>query len=68
MILRTYTGTRGSLCRPDRDFPIFVRWYKRGQLDLDALVTQRYTLEQINEAVADLAGGRIHGRSIIMYA
>jgi len=22
---RTYTGTRGSLCRPDRDFPTFVR-------------------------------------------
>jgi Zn-dependent alcohol dehydrogenase len=65
---RTYTGTRGSLCRPDRDFPVFVRWYKRGQLDLDALVTQRYTLEQINDAVADLAAGRIHGRSIILYA
>ena len=65
---RTYTGTRGSLCRPDRDFPTFVRWYKRGQLDLDALVTQRYTLDQINDAVADLSGGRIHGRSIIMYA
>jgi Zn-dependent alcohol dehydrogenase len=65
---RTYTGTRGSLCRPDRDFPIFVRWYKRGQLDLDALVTQRYTLEQINDAVEDLSGGRIHGRSLITYA
>ena len=64
---RTYTGTRGSLCRPDRDFPVFVRWYKRGQLDLDALVTQRYTLDQINDAVADLSGGHIHGRSIIMY-
>jgi len=62
-------GTSGcSLCRPDRDFPTFIRWYKRGQLDLDALVTQRYILEQINDAVADLAGGRIHGRSIIMYA
>ena len=36
--------------------------------DLDALVTQRYTLDQINDAVADLSGGRIHGRSIIMYA
>ena len=54
--------------RPDRDFPIFVRWYQRGQLDLDALVTQRYTLDQINDAVADLSSGRIHGRSIIMYA
>jgi Zn-dependent alcohol dehydrogenase len=49
------------------DFPVFVRWYKRGQLDLGALVTQRYTLDQINDAVADLSGGHIHGRSIIMY-
>jgi Zn-dependent alcohol dehydrogenase len=64
---RTYTGTRGSLCRPDRDFPTFVRWYQQGRLDLDALVTQRYTLEQINEAVEDLSAGRIHGRSIILY-
>jgi Zn-dependent alcohol dehydrogenase len=64
---RTYTGTRGSLCRPDHDFPTFVRWYQRGQLNLDDLVTQRYTLDQINDAVADLTAGRIHGRSIIMY-
>ena len=64
---RTYTGTRGSLCRPDRDFPTFVRWYQQGRLNLDDLVTQRYTLDQINEAVDDLTHGRIHGRSIIMY-
>jgi len=64
---RTYTGTRGSLCRPDRDFPTFVRWYQRGQLNLDDLVTQRYTLNQINDAVSDLTAGGIHGRSIIMY-
>jgi Zn-dependent alcohol dehydrogenase len=65
---RTYTGTRGSLCRPDRDFPTFVRWYQQGRLNLDDLVTQRYTLEQINDAVEDLSAGRIHGRSIITYA
>jgi S-(hydroxymethyl)glutathione dehydrogenase/alcohol dehydrogenase len=44
-----------------------VRWYQRGQLNLDDLVTQRYTLDQINDAVADLTAGRIHGRSIILY-
>lgn len=64
---RTYTGTRGSICRPDRDFPTFVRWYKEGQLKLDDLVTQRYSLDQINDAVEDLSAGRIHGRSIIEY-
>ena len=30
-------------------------------------MTQRYTLEKINDAIADLSGGRIHGRSIITY-
>ena len=64
---RTYTGTRGSLCRPDRDFPTFIRWYREGKLDLDALVTKRYALDEINEAVDDLANGRISGRSIIQY-
>ncbi len=64
---RTYTGTRASLCRPDRDFPTFVRWYQEGKLDLDAMVTKRYSLDQINEAAADLKAGKISGRSIITY-
>ena len=33
---------------PDRDFPLFLRWYKEGDLDLKALVTQRYRIDQIN--------------------
>lgn len=64
---RTYTGTRGSLCRPERDFPTFVRWYREGKLDLNGLVTKRYALGEINEAIDDLASGRIAGRSIIEY-
>ena len=64
---RTYTGTRGSLCRPDRDFPTFVRWYREGNLDLNSLVTKRYSLDQINQAVEDLSRGKISGRSIIVY-
>ena len=64
---RTYTGTRASLCRPDRDFPTFVRWYQEGKLDLDAMVTKRYSLDQINEAASDLKAGKISGRSIITY-
>lgn len=64
---RTYTGTRGSLCRPDRDFPTFVRWFKEGKLDLNELVTRSYRLDQINEAVDDLTNGKITGRSVITY-
>ena len=47
---------------------MFVRCYREGKLKLDALVTRRYALEQINEAVDDLEHSRILGRAIITYA
>ena len=65
---RSFTPTSGGDCRPDRDFPLFMRWYREGKLKLDELVTRRYTLEQINEAVDDWEHGRILGRAIITYA
>jgi Zn-dependent alcohol dehydrogenase len=65
---RSFTRTSGGDCRPERDFPLFVRWYREGKLKLDELVTQRYTLDQINTAVDDLEHGRILGRGIITYS
>ena len=65
---RSFTRTSGGDSRPDRDFPLFVRWFREGKLKLDELVTRRYALEQINEAVDDLEHGRILGRAIITYA
>ncbi|HEY7320473.1 MAG TPA: zinc-binding dehydrogenase [Candidatus Binatia bacterium] len=64
---RSFTRTSGGDCRPDRDFPLFVRWYREGKLKLNDLVTHRYTLDQINTAVEDLEHGRILGRGIITY-
>ena len=64
---KTYKGSIGGSCKPDRDFPMFIRWFKEGQLDLNALVTTRYKLEQISEAVEALGAGRIAGRSIIEF-
>ena len=57
----------GGSSVPDHDFPQFVRWYKEGILDLDALVTKRWTLDQINEGVADLRAGNVFGRAIIEF-
>ena len=62
---KKYIGSIGGSCRPDRDFPMFLRWYHEGELDLDALVTARYPLDAINEATAALEGGEISGRSIL---
>ncbi|NIO10248.1 MAG: zinc-binding dehydrogenase [Deltaproteobacteria bacterium] len=65
---RTFTRTHAGDCRPDRDFPIFVRWYREGKLRLNDLVTKRYSLDQVNEAVSDLSEGRVMGRGIFVYS
>jgi len=62
---KTYKGSIAGSCKPDRDFPMFVDWFQDGVLDLDALVTTRYSLDQINEATTALEHGQITGRSIV---
>lgn len=64
---RSFTRTSGGDCKPDRDFPIFLRWFREGKLRLNELVTNRYRLDQINTAVDDLEHGRILGRGILMF-
>ena len=63
---RRYVTSFGA-SRPDRDFPIFLRWYRDGLFPLDKLVTDRYRLQQINEACAALKAGEIMGRAILEY-
>ena len=38
--------------------PRLLSLYRKGRLDLDGLITKRYTLEQINEAFDDLQAGK----------
>ena len=64
---KRYIGSIGGSCRPDRDFPMFLRWFKEGDLDLDAMVTARYKLDDINEATDALAAGKIAGRAIMQF-
>ena len=61
------TGSIGGTSHPEQDFPIFMDWYRQGILDLDSLVTQRFALDEINDAVDALENGRIAGRSILVF-
>ena len=45
-------------CQPARDFPRLAQWALAGQLDLQAMVTRRYALDQLPEAMDDLLAGR----------
>lgn len=60
-------GAPGGNSRPDRDFPMYVRWLDEGKLTLDRMVTRRYRLEQINEACSALEHGEIAGRAIVEF-
>jgi Zn-dependent alcohol dehydrogenase len=46
----------GSVRMP-LDVQMLAGWYLDGRLKLDELISARYPLEQINEAIASAAGG-----------
>jgi Zn-dependent alcohol dehydrogenase len=61
---KSFVGCVGGDAVPDRDFAVFTEWYKTNRLPLDELVTQRYELADVNEALDDLEHGRIAGRAV----
>jgi S-(hydroxymethyl)glutathione dehydrogenase/alcohol dehydrogenase len=50
--------------RPRQDMPLYLDMYMSGQLQLDPLISRHYTLDGINDAIADLDAGRIFGRGV----
>lgn len=44
---------------PSRDFPMFVQHYQLGNLDLDAFVTERIGLENVQEAFETMKTGKV---------
>jgi hypothetical protein len=44
---KSLIGSMGGACVPDRDFPGFLDWFQTNRLDLAALVTDRYGLDDV---------------------
>jgi Zn-dependent alcohol dehydrogenase len=61
---RCYCGSLGAT-EPDADFPLFLDWVRDGKFPLGKMVTNRYTLEQAEEARIALEEGQVLGRAII---
>jgi S-(hydroxymethyl)glutathione dehydrogenase/alcohol dehydrogenase len=62
---KVLTGSEGGSSRPDADIPKLVRLAEAGKLRVDGLVTRRYGLDQINDAIDDLRTGSVAGRSVV---
>jgi S-(hydroxymethyl)glutathione dehydrogenase / alcohol dehydrogenase len=52
-------GSWGGGSDPDRDIPRFADWYRSGRLPLEKLITRRYQLSEINQALDDLDQHRV---------
>jgi S-(hydroxymethyl)glutathione dehydrogenase/alcohol dehydrogenase len=58
-------GSLYGSSNPLVDVPDLLELYRAGRLPIDALIGERYSLESINDAVADLTGGGV-GRAIVL--
>lgn len=50
-------GSKMGSTRLQRDIPLLVDWYRQGRLKLDQLISGRYPLEQINQALESARSG-----------
>jgi NDMA-dependent alcohol dehydrogenase len=63
---KTVKGSYYGSVHPRRDFPLLLDLYRAGRLDLERLISKRYSLAQINEAYADMIAGK-QARGVIVF-
>lgn len=59
-------GSKMGSIRPKIDLPKLVELYREGRLKLDELISKRYPLSQINEAIAEVGRGDVL-RNVIVF-
>lgn len=60
------TGSWGGGCRPDFDIPLLSKTVKENNIPLAKLITKRYKLDEINNALSDLEKGKVFRPLICM--
>ena len=63
---KTLVASYYGSASPHETFDKLVDFYLKGRIDVDVLITRRYSLEQINEGFDALARGE-DGRGVILY-
>lgn len=54
---RTVIGSYLGSAVPVRDVPVFAQWWREGRLPVEALVSSRLGLDEVNRAMDELAAG-----------
>jgi S-(hydroxymethyl)glutathione dehydrogenase/alcohol dehydrogenase len=59
-------GSFAGSSRPLVDLPKLVELFRGGRLPVDKLITHRYSLDQVNQAFADLEAGKVARGVLVM--
>lgn len=62
---KSITGSHGGEAMPHVDIPRYHRLYRAGRLPLRELITDRFPLDQVNEAIAAMRRGAVRGRCLL---
>ena len=59
-------GAFAGSIRPRLDLPKLVELYRAGRLQLDEMISKRYTLDELPQAFADMEAGAV-ARGVIVF-
>jgi S-(hydroxymethyl)glutathione dehydrogenase / alcohol dehydrogenase len=62
---KSISGSFGGEAIPNVDIPRYQQLYSAGRLKLDELLTDCFTLDQINDAIENIRNGKVAGRCLI---
>jgi S-(hydroxymethyl)glutathione dehydrogenase/alcohol dehydrogenase len=62
---KTLKGSHGGNADPQQDIPRYMTMFKEGRLALNPLITDEFSLPDINKAIARMRSGAILGRCLI---
>jgi S-(hydroxymethyl)glutathione dehydrogenase/alcohol dehydrogenase len=65
---KVLSGSHGGEAVPERDIPRYHALFKAGRIRLRELITDRFTLEDINTAIAKMRDGSLAGRCLVRMA
>lgn len=59
------TGSQGGNCQPNEDIPRLFNLFNNDKLKLKELITNTFSLDEVNAAIAGMRNGSIQGRCLI---
>ncbi len=66
MMNKEIKGTIFGSTNPRDEIPLLLELYRQGVLQLDELITRRYSLDQVNQGYADMLSG-VNVRGVIEF-